>query len=108
VSGTIVATYPISRMEEITYKKLFRLAEERYPDLKVDEVGISGSPPEKVGAMFAGGTPPDVIRMSGAREYTFFAAKGFTQPLNDLLKRGDYPTRDVGQPAPGLSRRLTR
>jgi ABC-type glycerol-3-phosphate transport system substrate-binding protein len=82
-------------MEEITYKKLVRLAEERHPGLKVDEIGISGSPPEKVGAMFAGGTPPDVIRMSGAREYTFFAAKGFTQPLDDLFKRGDYPTRDV-------------
>src|SRR5215207_2923989 len=58
VSGSIVATYPISRMEEITFKKLFRLAEERHPGLKIDELGISGSPPEKVGAMFAGGTPP--------------------------------------------------
>src|SRR5438094_812527 len=91
VSGTIVATYPISRMEEITYKKLFRLAEERYPGLKIDDLGISGSPPEKVGAMFAGGTPPVAIRMSGAREYTFFAAKGFTQSLDDYFKRGDYP-----------------
>jgi len=95
ISGTIVATYPISRMEEITFKKLFRLAEERHPGLKIDELGISGSPPEKITAMFAGGTPPDAIRMSGAREYTFFAAKGFTVPLDEYLKRGDYPVKDV-------------
>ena len=95
IAGTIVATYPISRMEEITYKKLFRLAEERHPGLKIDEIGISGSPPEKVTTMFAGGTPPDVIRMSGAREYTFFAAKGFTVPIDDFLKRGDYPVKDA-------------
>jgi multiple sugar transport system substrate-binding protein len=95
VTGTIVVTYPISRMEEITYKKLFRLTEERHPGLKIDEIGISGSPPEKITTMFAGGTPPDAIRMSGAREYTFFAAKGFTQPLDDLFKRGDYPVKDV-------------
>jgi multiple sugar transport system substrate-binding protein len=95
VSGTIVATYPISRMEEITFKKLFRLAEERHPGLKIDELGISGSPPEKITAMFAGGTPPDAIRMSGAREYTFFAAKGFTVPIDEYLKRGDYPIKDA-------------
>jgi multiple sugar transport system substrate-binding protein len=95
VSGTIVATYPIARMEEITFKKLFRLAEERHPGLKIDEIGISGNPPEVVTTMFAGGTPPDAIRMSGAREYTFFAAKGFTVPLDDYLRRGDYPTRDL-------------
>ena len=95
VSGTIVATYPIARMEEITFKKLFRLAEERHPGLKIDEIGISGNPPEVVTTMFAGGTPPDAIRMSGAREYTFFAVKGFTVPLDDFLRRGDYPTRDL-------------
>lgn len=95
ISGTIVATYPIARMEEITFKKLFRLAEARHPGLKIDEIGISGSPPEKITTMFAGGTPPDAIRMSGAREYTFFAAKGFTVPVDDYLKRGDYPVKDA-------------
>jgi multiple sugar transport system substrate-binding protein len=95
VSGTIVATYPIARMEEITFKKLFRLAEERHPGLKIDEIGISGNPPEVITTMFAGGTPPDAIRMSGAREYTFFAAKGFTVPIDDFLRRGDYPTKDL-------------
>jgi multiple sugar transport system substrate-binding protein len=95
VGGTIVATYPISRMEEITYKKLFRLTEERYPGLKIDEIGIAGSPPDQITTMFAGGTPPDAIRMSGAREYTFFAAKGFTQPLDAFFKRGDYAIKDV-------------
>jgi|GEM_PF-7005859 len=95
VSGTIVATYPISRMEEITFRKLFRLAEERHPGLKIDEIGISGSPPEKITTMFAGGTPPDAIRMSGAREYTYFAANSFTVPIDDYLKRGDYPVKDA-------------
>jgi hypothetical protein len=42
VSGTIVATYPISRMEEVTYGKLFRLAEERHPVLKIDGARAAG------------------------------------------------------------------
>ncbi len=93
--ATIVATYAEFPAEVPTYKRLFRLAEARYPGLKIDEVGIPGSAAvEKVTAMFAGGTPPDAIRMSGAGEYTFFAAKRMTQPVDRYLQRAGTLQKD--------------
>lgn len=89
---TLVVNTIDARREGPVYEQIYRAAEERLPGLKTDLV-VGG--PEKVLAMAAAGTPMDVGRMSGSRDFTAFACKGLLLPVDELLKRGEYPVKEA-------------
>jgi multiple sugar transport system substrate-binding protein len=89
---TLVVNQTSARNEGPFYEQIYKAAEARLPGLKTEGV-IAG--PEQVKTMAAGGTPLDIIRLSGSRDFTDFACAGFLLPLNDFLKRGEFPVKDT-------------
>ncbi|HEV2124539.1 MAG TPA: extracellular solute-binding protein [Chloroflexota bacterium] len=89
---TLVVNTIDARREGPIYEEIYRAAEARRPGLKTDLV-VAG--PEKVIAMASAGTPMDVVRVSGSRDFTSFACKGLILPVDEYLKRGDYPVKDA-------------
>ncbi|MBI3972045.1 MAG: extracellular solute-binding protein [Chloroflexi bacterium] len=89
---TLVVNQTSARNEGPFYEQIYKAAEARLPGLKTEGVIAD---PAKAKAMAAGGTPLDVIRLSGSRDTTDFACGGFLLPLNDFLKRGEFPTKDT-------------
>jgi ABC-type glycerol-3-phosphate transport system substrate-binding protein len=89
---TLVVNTNDARNEGPIYDQIFDAAEARLPGLKTDR--IVGGPP-KVLSMHAAGTPMDVVRVSGSRDFTNFACQSIIRPIDDLLKRGEYPVKDA-------------
>ncbi|MGH2351889.1 MAG: extracellular solute-binding protein, partial [Chloroflexota bacterium] len=89
---TLVVNQTGARQEGPFYEQIYKAAEARLPGLKTEGVIAN---PEKVKTMAAGGTPLDVIRLSGSRDTPDFACGGFLLPLNDFLKRGEFPIKDT-------------
>src|SRR5687767_7829728 len=89
--------------EAITKAEVFKQFEARYPGLKVELDNGSGGAAyaDKLSAMTAGGTPPDVFWFDPAL-FLEYARRGFLLDLAPLLKRdrydlADFHERSLGQ-----------
>lgn len=89
---TLVVNTIDARREGPIYEEIYRAAEARLPGLKTELV-IGG--PDKVLTMASAGTPMDVVRVSGSRDFTSFACRGLLLRLDEYLKRGEYPVKDA-------------
>ncbi|MGH2350461.1 MAG: ABC transporter substrate-binding protein [Chloroflexota bacterium] len=89
---TLVVNHTAGRQEGPTYEEIYHAAEARLPGLKTEQV-VGG--PEKVLAIATAGTPLDVVRVSGGSVFTSFACQGIVQPVDEYLKRGEYPAKDA-------------
>jgi multiple sugar transport system substrate-binding protein len=81
--------------EAITKTEVFRQFETRYPGLKVELDNGSGGAAyaDKLSAMTAGGTPPDVFWFDPAL-FLEYARRGFLLDLAPLIKRDKYDLAD--------------
>ena len=57
---------------------------EQYPGIKVEQIHVPQNYWDKVAAMFAAGTPPDLMYM-GYPEMVLYATEGTLLPLDDLI-----------------------
>jgi len=71
---------------------------EEYPNIKVEQIHVPQNYWDKVAAMFAAGTPPDLMYM-GYPEMVFYASEGTLLPLDDYIDRDPEISRDMFFPA---------
>jgi multiple sugar transport system substrate-binding protein len=69
-----------------------KLFNDKFPDIKVDFLE-GATDPEKLQALFAAGTPPDLFRQETSG-MALFAARGQITPLDPYLKRDKYDLSD--------------
>jgi multiple sugar transport system substrate-binding protein len=71
---------------------------EQYPDVKIQQIHVPQNYWDKVAAMFAAGTPPDLMYM-GYPEMALYASEGTLLPLDDYLDNDSDVSRDMYFPA---------
>lgn len=71
---------------------------EEYPKIKVEQIHVPQNYWDKVAAMFAAGTPPDLMYM-GYPEMVLYASEGTLLPLDDHLARDPDVSADMFFPS---------
>jgi multiple sugar transport system substrate-binding protein len=71
-----------------------------HPNIKVNQTSISQTGmAEKYLSAIAGGDPPDIIMIHGARDFPAFAENGALMALDDLLKQDNIDPSKIWFPA---------
>lgn len=88
----IVMTIWGGETDKAVYTERLKLAQEKYPDIKVKLQQISDDYDRKVQTMVAGGTPPDIMMV--AENVNVFSSKNQLEDLTPYLEKADVSATD--------------
>ena len=82
--------------EEDFFNRVIDTFEEQHPDIKVNRVFAPGGSDyiTKLDLMIAGGDPPAIYAPFSSRGYRYYAARGLSQELDDLVARDNIDLAD--------------
>ncbi len=82
--------------EEDFFKKALDLFKQKHPEVQVNPIFAPGGQDyiTKLDLMIASGDPPAIYAPFSNRGYRYYAAKGLSQPLDDLVARDNVDLKD--------------
>ena len=82
--------------EEDFFNRVIDTFEEQHPDIKINRVFAPGGSDyiTKLDLMIAGGDPPAIYAPFSSRGYRYYAARGLSQELDDLVARDNIDLAD--------------
>ncbi len=82
--------------EEDYFNKVIDIFEQQHPETKINRVFAPGGSDyiTKLDLMIAGGDPPAIYAPFSSRGYRYYAARGLSQELDDLVARDNFNLDD--------------